>query len=72
MREGGFEMADEKNTGCPKRVFTLPNLLSFFRLCLIPVIVWLYCIRKNYLMTTLVLLLSGITDVVDGIIARRF
>ena len=65
-------MAEGKNGSCRKRVFTIPNLLSFFRLCLIPVIVWLYCIRKNYLMTTLVLLLSGITDVVDGIIARRF
>lgn len=65
-------MAEGKNGSFRKRMLTIPNLLSFFRLCLIPVIVWLYCFRKDYLMTTLVILLSGITDVADGIIARRF
>ena len=24
------------------RILTIPNILSFFRLCLIPVIMWLY------------------------------
>ena len=65
-------MAEGKNGSFRKRMLTIPNLLSFFRLCLIPVIVWLYCFKKDYLMTTLVILLSGITDVADGIIARRF
>lgn len=54
------------------RVLTIPNLLSLFRLCLIPVIVWLYCTEQNYKATAGVLLLSGATDVVDGFIARRF
>lgn len=65
-------MADENAGKYKKRIITIPNTLSFFRLCLIPVIVWLYCLKKNYLMTTFILVLSGITDVVDGIIARRF
>lgn len=65
-------MADENAGKYKKRIITIPNTLSFFRLCLIPVIVWLYCFKKNYLMTTFILVLSGITDVVDGIIARRF
>ena len=55
-----------------KQFFTLPNLLSFFRLLLIPVIVWLYCTKKNYTMALCVLVLSGLTDIADGIIARRF
>lgn len=55
-----------------KGVLTVPNLLSAFRLCLIPVCVWLYCVKQEYLMTTLVLVISGLTDVVDGFIARRF
>lgn len=55
-----------------KKLITIPNILSFFRLCLIPVFVWLYCFKKNYWATTLTLALSGATDVVDGIIARRF
>lgn len=54
------------------RIFTIPNLLSFFRICLIPVIVWLYCSRKEYLWTAAVLLLSGLTDIADGFIARHF
>lgn len=55
-----------------KKIFTIPNVLSFFRLCLIPVIVWLYCFKEDYLWTTLILALSGITDIADGIIARHF
>lgn len=54
------------------RIFTIPNLLSFFRLCLIPVFMWLYCVEKNYLWTGIILILSGLTDTVDGIIARKF
>ncbi len=55
-----------------KRIFTIPNLLSAFRLLLVPVIAWLYCAEENYSLTAAVLLLSGATDVADGFIARRF
>lgn len=61
-----------KTEGCQSRILTIPNLLSFFRLCLIPVMVFLYCFKKNYFATTLVLALSGATDIADGIIARKF
>lgn len=54
------------------QIFTIPNLLSFFRLCLIPLFVWLYCWRRSYVLTACVLLLSGLTDLADGYIARRF
>ena len=63
----------EENTGSVQsRILTIPNLLSFFRLCLIPVFMWLYCVEKNYLWTGIILILSGLTDTVDGIIARKF
>lgn len=53
------------------RIFTLPNILSFFRLLLIPVIVFLY--EDGYLeWALLTLFISGVTDVVDGWIARTF
>lgn len=55
-----------------KQILTIPNLLSFLRLCMIPLIIWLYCSQKNYALTAAVLVLSGITDTVDGFIARRF
>ena len=52
-------------------IITIPNVLSFFRLLLIPVIVWLYIVKKDPIWTMAVLALSGITDIVDGIIARK-
>ena len=60
----------EQNTR--KQLFTIPNLLSFLRLCMIPLIIWLYCAQKNYVLTAVVLVLSGLTDTIDGFIARRF
>jgi len=50
---------------------TVPNLLSFLRLGLIPVFVRLY-LEGDYAWTCIVLILSGITDVADGFIARKF
>ena len=41
---------------------TVPNLLSFFRLCLIPVIIWSYCVKKNPLLAGEILLLSELPD----------
>lgn len=55
-----------------KKVFTIPNILSFFRICLIPVIVWLYCMEHHYQYAGYVLILSGVTDIADGFIARKF
>jgi len=55
-----------------KEILTIPNLLSLFRLCLIPLIVWLYCGREWYYAAIGVILLSGASDIVDGFIARKF
>ena len=52
------------------RIFTLPNILTVFRLVLIPVFIILY-FHGMYPLSTGVLVLSGVTDVVDGIIARK-
>lgn len=54
------------------KILTIPNILSFFRLALIPVFVWAYCGLEQYGLTAALLLLSGVTDVLDGFIARRF
>ncbi len=53
-------------------IITIPNLLSFVRLCMIPLIVWLYCGKENYLWAGTLLVISGMTDLVDGFLARRF
>lgn len=64
------ESKDTYNT--QNKILTIPNILSFFRLCLIPVIMWLYCVERNYLWAGITLILSGITDTVDGFVARHF
>ena len=53
------------------KILTVPNILSLFRLLLIPVIMWLYIVKEDPVLTTVILVLSGITDIVDGIIARK-
>ena len=57
--------------GYKHKIITIPNILSLFRLLLIPVIMWLYIVKEDPVLTTVILALSGITDIVDGIIARK-
>lgn len=54
------------------RWLTIPNILSLFRLLLIPVIIWLYFWKEEYIYAAAVVMLSGITDMIDGYIARKF
>ena len=39
---------------------------------MIPVIIWLYCEKENAVAAAAMILVSGLTDVADGMIARRF
>lgn len=55
-----------------KKILTIPNSLSLFRIGLIPAMIWLYCVEHDSILTGFLLLLSGATDIVDGFIARRF
>ena len=49
----------------------IPNFLSYFRILLIPVFVWLMVNNHGWL-AALILALSGVTDMADGYLARRF
>ena len=53
------------------RIITLPNLLTIFRMALIPVFVSLLFYQK-FLLALAVFLIAGITDGLDGLLARRF
>lgn len=55
-----------------KKIITIPNILSTFRLILIPFILWAYYSLESPAITAALVVLSGVTDVVDGFIARRF
>lgn len=67
-----MEQRIENPSKYEKKIITIPNVLSFFRLCLIPVIVWFYSIEHNYIRAGYILILSGVTDMADGFIARHF
>ena len=54
-----------------KDILTIPNMLSIVRILLIPVIIALY-VQGHHIAAVAVIVLSGITDVVDGKIARKF
>ena len=65
-------MNDHTTPERENRIITIPNLLSVCRIIMIPVFIWVYCCRKEYLLAFWVLCLSGVTDLVDGFIARTF
>lgn len=58
-----------------KDIFTIPNVLSLFRLALIPVYVVIYLNAeeaREYYLSAAILAVSCLTDLIDGQIARRF
>ena len=62
----------ENETKNSNQIITIPNILSFFRLALIPFIVWVYCWVQDYYIALGLIALSALTDIVDGFIARKF
>jgi cardiolipin synthase len=54
-----------------ERVFTVPNVLSFVRLLLVPVFLWLVLGPEHDELALVVLMFSGITDYLDGKLARK-
>lgn len=58
-----------------KDVLTIPNMLSLFRLALIPLYVSIYLNAEDaadYYLASAILAVSCLTDLIDGQIARRF
>lgn len=55
-----------------ENILTVPNVVSLFRLLLIPLLIWLYLGRQNYAAAIAVIALSGVSDIADGRIARKY
>ena len=58
-----------------KEIFSIPNLLSLFRIVLIPVYITIYLGARDqddYYMAAAILAVSCLTDMIDGKIARHF
>jgi cardiolipin synthase (CMP-forming) len=53
------------------RIITVPNLLTVFRMVLIPVFVSLLFYQR-FLLALGIFVLAGVTDGLDGLLARRF
>ena len=54
-----------------EQIFTIPNFMSFFRIVLLPFIIWNYW-KENYDIAVTLLIVSAVTDILDGVIARKF
>lgn len=64
-----------KNGIDKKEIFSIPNLMGYFRILLIPLFSWMYCTADSvgdYYAAAVVVGISGLTDMFDGKIARRF
>lgn len=62
------------NKDVKKEIFTVPNILSLFRIILIPVYVYIYLNAKetkDYILAAGILAVSALTDMFDGMIARH-
>ena len=53
------------------KLLTIPNIISMIRIALVPVFVILY-FSNQFIYATIVLALSGFSDILDGTIARHF
>jgi cardiolipin synthase len=53
------------------RIVTLPNLLTMFRMALVPVFVSLLFYQK-FVWGLIAFVVAGVTDMLDGLLARRF
>ena len=51
---------------------TIPNILSIFRIILIPIFTYEFLAESDYTLAGIILIVSGLTDCLDGYIARRF
>lgn len=54
------------------KIWTIPNIMSMFRLLLVPFIIWAYIGQHNTTLTIILLAVSALTDILDGRIARKF
>ena len=63
-------MAAEARAGTGDRVWTIPNLLSVLRLFGVPLFLWLVLVPEADEWALVVLMVSGVTDYLDGYLAR--
>jgi cardiolipin synthase (CMP-forming) len=58
--------------GDESRILTVPNVITFLRLALLPVFLWLLFVEEDRATAAALLAVLGVTDFLDGYIARHF
>lgn len=66
------QLAGPPEAAVSRRVWTVPNVLSMLRLLGVPVFLWLVLVAERDGLAILLLMASGGTDYLDGLIARRY
>ena len=65
-------MAGQSSEAVGDRILTVPNVISLLRLLGVPVFLWLVLVPEADGAAVLLLVASGVSDYLDGVIARRF
>lgn len=60
-----------QNEELSKNTFTIPNIISLIRIILITPFV-VFFLNQDYITAAILLVISGVSDFLDGIIARKF
>ena len=63
------------NKNWKREYFSIPNLMGYLRIVLVPVYLWVYLTAQNsrdYYLAAGIMLVSFLTDLLDGQVARRF
>ena len=69
LRRWGDKM--KLSTDWRKEIQTIPNLLSIFRILLLPIYLY-FVLRQSFYIAGAVIVVSGLSDYLDGVIARRY
>lgn len=59
------------STNWRKEIQTIPNLLLIFRILLLPIYLY-FVLRQSFYVAGTIIVVSGLSDYLDGVIARRY
>lgn len=58
-----------------KEIFSIPNIMCYFRILLVPVFIYVYFTAETggeHFLSAFILILSSISDFLDGYVARKY
>lgn len=70
-----MKIKGDKMKNLKKEVLSIPNIMGYFRIILIPIFLYTYynaTSAKDYYIVAGIVCISGITDFLDGYVARNF